>query len=466
MQRKDKSLSKRLNLITTATILLGVLSGCIYISGSRFGQLVRLACPGWTDITGIHNFLFQFVLLNIIYFIALYLVFKKIERFAPSRLLLPVLFLFGILFRLCLIPTTPVLSSDAYRYVWDGRVQARGINPYLHPPASESLSALRDKAIYPHINRRDFPTVYPAGAQIFFIVAYKIAGDSLYRLKGVIVFFDVLTMVVLIALLRTYGLHETRFIVYAWNPLAIFEIAGNGHLEGFAVFLVVLAFFLYATDRRTLGVVSLAYASCTKIYPALLLPVLIDRGERMKRLLIFFSCILVLYLPYFSAEKKILGFLPIYLKSPYESFNVGLRYLLMGMLPGLDYDLLTKLLVLILFSVAIVFFFRHKGREEVLKYTYILISLQLILMPVALHPWYMLWLLPFLAFYPVPAWLLFSCTVGFSYLKYVSPKGIMPHWVLYLEFIPLIILLLVDSFWRQQTPGGWFPWRAKGSTAF
>ena len=136
------------------------------------------------------------------------------------------------------------------------------------------------------------------------------------------------------------------------------------------------------------------------------------------------------------------------------------------MLPGLDYDLVTKLFVLILFASALVSFFKEKGMGELIKYSYILISLQLILMPIALHPWYMLWIVPFLAFYPVPAWLLFSCTVSFSYLKYVSPQGIMPLWVLYLEFIPLIILLLVDSLWRQRTPEGWFPWQARSSSAF
>jgi hypothetical protein len=69
-----------------------------------------------------------------------------------------------------------------------------------------------------------------------------------------------------------------------------------------------------------------------------------------------------------------------------------------------------------------------------------------------------------LAFYPSPAWLIFSCTVVFSYLKYGAAESIMPPWVLYLEYIPLFLLLLVDYLVRQRSSLDWFPWRPKHST--
>jgi len=373
-------------------------------------------------------------------------------------------FPFAVLFRLCLVGATPQLSSDMYRYVWDGRVQSQGINPYVHPPSSDSLASLRDKAIYPHINRKSSPTIYPAGAQIFFLASHVLVGDSVRGLKAVLVLFDVLTMIVLIALLSTYELRETRFVVYAWNPLVIIEISYSGHLEGFFVFLVVLAFFLHSRDKKTLGVLSLACASATKIYPALLLPAFINRGERIKSLSIFFSCVLVFYLPYVSAGKKMLGFLPIYFRDPYESFNLGLKHFLMQMFPRLDYFLLTRILGGIVLAAGLIVYIKHKEKEEVLKYSFILISLQLIFMPAALHPWYVVWLIPILAVYPSPAWLIFSCTVAFSYLKYGSPEGIMAPWILYVEYIPLFLLLLLDYFLRQRVSQEWFPWRTNRFT--
>lgn len=449
----------RPNSIMLVTVLLGTVSSLPYLFHLDLGRLATVVFPHRTDITSTHLFFFQFLVLNALYFFLVYVIFKRPHQLDGSRGLLVVLFLFAVFFRLCLVGSTPELSSDIYRYVWDGRVQSQGINPYLHPPDSDSLASLRDKAIYPHINRKSFPTIYPAGAQIFFLSSHGLVGGSIRGLKAILVFFDVLTMTVLILLLRTYGLAESRFVVYAWNPLVIVEIAQSGHLEGFFIFLVMLAFFLHSINKKTLGVLSLACASATKIYPALLLPAFINRGDRIKSLSVFFSCVLLFYLPYVSAGKKMLGFLPIYFRDPYESFNLGLKYFLMHVFPRLDYFLLTKILVAIILAAGLIIFLKDKEKEEVLKYSFILISLQLIFMPAALHPWYVVWLIPLLAFYPSPAWLLFSCTVGFSYLKYVSPEGIMASWILYLEYIPLFLLLLAEFLIRQRTSPGWFPWR-------
>jgi hypothetical protein len=454
----------RFNSIIFFTVLLGAASSIPYIFYFDMGWLAEFVFPHRTDITSTHLFFFQFLVLNTLYFFVVYVIFKLPHQLSHSRGLLFVLFLFAVFFRFCLVGSTPQLSSDIYRYVWDGRVQSQSINPYLHPPSSDSLASLRDKTIYPHINRKSFPTIYPAGAQVFFLASHGLVGDSIRGLKAILVFFDVVTMILLIGLLRNYGLQETRFVVYAWNPLVILEIAHSGHLEGFFVFLVVLAFFLHSLDKKTLGVLSLACASATKLYPALLLPAFINRGERIKSLSIFFSCILLLYLPYVTAGKKMLGFLPIYFRDPYESFNLGLKYFLMHIFPRLDYFLLTKILVAIVLAAGLIIFLKDKDKEEVLKYSFILISLQLIFMPAALHPWYVVWLIPLLAFYPSPAWLLFSCTVAFSYLKYVSPEGRMAPWILYLEYIPLFLLLVADYLVRQWRSPDWFPWRPKHST--
>src|SRR6266480_2356803 len=48
------------------------------------------------------------------------------------------------------------LSDDIYRYVWDGRVQAAGINPYRYVPDDPALAFLRDEDIYPYVNRADY----------------------------------------------------------------------------------------------------------------------------------------------------------------------------------------------------------------------------------------------------------------------------------------------------------------------
>jgi len=428
---------------------LGIISGAIYLFNFKLHKLV----PDFLYKTDIHMFLFLFFFLAILYLIGVCLIFNHLSKIGRSKSLIIIIILFSIFFRAFLVPADPsVLSKDMYRYVWDGRVQQNGINPYLHPPSSEQLSSLRDDKIYPNINRKDYPTIYPAGAQLLFRIFHIFAGDSIFGFKGLMVFFDVMTVLVLLALLRAYGFEETRVFIYAWNPLVIFEIGYSGHLEGVTVFFMVLALYLNAINKKTPAVIALAFSSATKLYPAFLLPALLNRGERIKGLIAFVVSFLLLYLPFFTAGNKITGFLPNYFKNPYESFNLGLKYLIMRLFPGSNYFLLSKIFVLVLAASGLFFIFREKQKEQVIRCGYILIGLLIVLMPASLHPWYVIILIPFLTFFPSIAWLIFTCTVALSYIKYATPMGIMPVWVLLVEYLPLFALLAMGYIYNQCTP--------------
>src|SRR5439155_24445470 len=76
-------------------------------------------------------------------------------RARATRSTFVIVIVFAALFRLSILFTAPYLSDDIYRYIWDGRVQAAGINPYRYIPADPALARLRDDKIYPKINRRD-----------------------------------------------------------------------------------------------------------------------------------------------------------------------------------------------------------------------------------------------------------------------------------------------------------------------
>jgi len=274
-------------------------------------------------------------------------------------------------------------------------------------------------------------------------------------------FFDILTLLLLTALLRVYGFEANRLILYAWNPLVIFEIAYSGHLEGITVFLMVAALLFNALQRKMPAVVMLALSSAIKLYPALLLAAILNPGERLKGLLLFGFTFGLLYLPYLAAGSKMPGFLPIYLKNPYESFNLGFKYLIMRLFPGLEYYFLSQLFILALAAAGLIIFFKIKQTDQILRWAFILSGLLMILMPASLHPWYVVLLVPFLAFYPSPAWLIFSCTVTLSYLKYVSVQGIMPTWVLLAEYLPLLALLAAGYILKIATVRAGRPISAK-----
>jgi alpha-1,6-mannosyltransferase len=436
---------------------LGGLSAVLYFFHFELGKFAGILFLGREIEEPIHQFLFEFGVLYLVYLGCVYLLIRREKMLGHSKGLAAMILGLAILFRVSLLPAAPALSSDIYRYLWDGRVQLNGFNPYRYPPNSEELSALRDREIHPRINRPDSRTIYPAGAQIFFGASRLVTGGSLRGLKAILVLVDVLTLLLLAKGLRMQGLPEERILIYAWNPLVIYEIAHSGHLESLTVFLIVSAFYLSGRGWKNSSVAVLASASAVKLYPGLLLPVLLEPGKRLKGAAIFFSVLLLFYLPYASAGSKILGFLPVYLTSPYESFNLGPKYFLMRVFPGLTDGLLTRGFLAILFACSLSFLFKEKTPGRMMRYGLTVLALQTVLMPTTLHPWYLLVMIPFLAFDPVPAWLIFPGLVGISYLKYTSPAEVMPTWVYYAEYAPLFLLLLAGWLRRHVLSPGLTP---------
>ena len=123
------------------------------------------------------------------------------------------------------------------------------------------------------------------------------------------------------------------------------------------------------------------------------------------------------------------------------------------------------MLLLLLLSAGLVVFLKDKQKEQMIRSAYILTGLLLMLMPAALHAWYVILIIPFLAFYPAVGWLVFTCTVSLSYLKYVSPGGNMPSWVLAAEFVPLFALLSGGYLLQRYGPSGWSTARQGRPTA-
>ena len=174
--------------------------------------------------------------------------------------------------RLLLVGEDPFLSTDLYRYIWDGRVQAAGINPYIYVPADPALAALRDAAIYPRINRADYAvTAYPPVAQMIFLAVTRIAETAI-AMRLAMVAFEIVIVAVVIDLLRRLELPKTAVVAYAWHPLAIWEIANNGHVEAAMVALIMLGVWLLVRTRRVAGAVAVALAVLVKPYAVFVLP--------------------------------------------------------------------------------------------------------------------------------------------------------------------------------------------------
>jgi hypothetical protein len=432
---------------TLILIGLGSLSSLLYLSFALATKGNPVALPLFLLRKGVvPGFLIHFAPLFALYLVSVWCVLRG---GVDGRVMTTTLIGFSVAFRITLLWTQPVLSDDIYRYVWDGRVQAAGINPYLYPPEAPELSHLRDDAIYPRINRPWARTIYPPGAQWLFRWIYAAEPDSVVFMKATIAACDLLTILLLMRLLRSLRLPPGRAILYAWHPLAIFELSGSGHLDGLLLPFMLLCLLFLERRRDGWAGAALGAAAAIKLYPALLIPAVVRRhGPR----LLLCAAILVglLYLPYLrTAGPRVLGFLPQYISDPEERFNSGPGALAAygaGLLTPYPTQVAYGALALALLAVGL------RGTRTQDRSLHATVAEVLLLFGTfvtfaqTVHPWYVLWVLPFLAIRPSVCWLYLSGAIAISYVKYTDEHLRMPLWAGILEYLPFYLLAL----WAPQ----------------
>jgi alpha-1,6-mannosyltransferase len=200
------------------------------------------------------------------------------------------------------------LSSDVFRYIWDGRVQLAGINPYAYFPRDDVLAKLRDTAIFSHVSRASTArTIYPPTAQVVF-AAIAWFGQTPRAFRIAMVGFEAVAVGALLLVLRRCGLPGARVLIYAWNPVTAWEFAGNGHVDALAIGLVALALLAFASRRPAWTGVAIGAAVLVKFLPAAVAPALWRRWDWRMPLAALLT-IIALYACYIRQGWHVLGFL-------------------------------------------------------------------------------------------------------------------------------------------------------------
>ena len=400
-----------------------------------------------------------------------------------DRFTFPIILGVAIACRLVTLYPDPFLSSDVYRYVWDGVVQHAHINPYRYVPGDRVLTFLRapNQDIFDNINRRDYAhTIYPPAAQfLFYLITY--ISPTLTFMKTAMVLFEGLTVWSLVALLKHMGIRRERTLLYAWCPILIWEIAGSGHLDSVAMALISLALLFRYRRRPALTGLFIGLAILTKLYPAVLLPALMMRREPAgtslgsklrgwdwKMPATAGGLIAAGYAAYSSVGLMVFGFLGGYAKE--EGIESGARYFLLELaqrIPGL-HNLPTGV-----FYIACVLTFglltvwalntamQPNAPSAFLAPAFALgVALMLLFSPH--YAWYIVWLVPFLTLLPnLPV---LAYLTGFFYLYTTAlaepgPKMFLANKYLYALVLAAAILQLLLNRWpvhRQLVqPAGW-----------
>jgi hypothetical protein len=324
------------------------------------------------------------------------------------------------------LPSGP--DDDIHRYVWDGRLQRLGYNPYLVVPSDPSVQGLHT-AETRNLNNPDLPSPYPPGAQLFFRAVTAIQ-ESTFAFKVAFVVCEFVIVFVLLDVLRCTRQGAHLVLAFAWNPLLAVEVSGSGHIDIVgALFLVVSAAAL-VRRWRAIAAVALGLAIAVKFLPVVLLPLYWKR-VRIRDAALAVAVVAVLYLPFLNHGRIPIGSLGTYVQT--FRFNGPVFAALDRVAPP---QLLAGLAVLA--GLATSTWLRRAKREMSLEQFAWPMAASLLCAP-AVFPWYLLWLLPFLtsaSTLPIIIWTvsIFPTYVMWHLRTLGHPWGALPGWVMLLEY--------------------------------
>ncbi len=315
----------------------------------------------------------------------------------PMKALVGCLFL-GLIFRVALVGVAPIVSDDVYRYLWDGRVQQHGLNPYgsvPNDPELESLHTELTRRIHP--TNAALPAIYPPLAQRLFYGVTSI-HESVEALAIAMVLADVLIIVLLWRWLVAAGRNRWWVLAYAWHPLVVLEGAGGAHIDLFGTLFLVAAGLALSLRRSLLASVTFAGAIAIKFVPIVLVP-LLWRRIRLMHAIVAAVVLVLLYLPFVRDGVLPVGSLGTYLSQ--WRFNAPFFRWLEPLI-GVPFVIVAAVCVgLLAAGVA-----RRSMRCDDPRAWAWPIAAAVMLMP-AIYPWYLVWLTPFLTVagtFPLAIW--------------------------------------------------------------
>ena len=389
-----------------------------------------------------------------ILFVAYFIILKN-----HKKLNFNVLFIFGLIFRLLFIFSTPTLSDDFYRFIWDGNLLAHGINPFRFLPMEILKNGLIENSyanqyLLQQMNSPGYYSVYPPMMQFVFFIGSKLSFGSqmiaIILMRIIIVAAEIGTFFYLKKLLVLLQLNPMKTFIYWLNPLVIIELTGNIHFEGIMVFFVVAAFYYLLQNKLEWSALFFALAVSTKMIPLILLPIIVNKLG-IKKGLIYATIATVatgiLFSGFIDIQliKNISNSIELYFQT--FEFNASVYYLLRFIgYQFYGYNLIGtigKILPFISLIIILYISFKKKyceNNKEKLFAESISILFVYYLSALIVHPWYITFLLVFSIFANHTFVIVWS---GLVFLTYTSYSTIPYHENMYCIFLEYAIVLAI-----------------------
>jgi alpha-1,6-mannosyltransferase len=401
----------------------------VYILGGTLLLALTICSRKFSDRGGPY-FMASLTLASIVYLLALREFFAT-PRFPRSVVIVGLVL--AAVWQVEFLRLPPGADDDIHRYVWDGRLQRLGYNPYLVVPDDRAVQGLHTPETR-GLNNPDLPSPYPAGAQLFFRAVTAIQ-ESAFALKVAFVFCEFGIALVLLDLLRTSGRGAHLVLAYAWHPLLATEVAGSGHIDIVGALLLVISIAALARRWRAIAALSFGLAVAVKFLPIVLLPLYWKR-VRIRDAALAAAGIALLYVPFLNHGRIPLGSLGTYVQT--FRFNGPVFAILNHVAPP---GLLAAMAVLVGLATAALL------RRSWLISRVPQLSAEVFAWPMAasllcapvVFPWYLLWMLPFLTSASTLPIIIWSVSIIPTYVMWHMralgrPWGALPIWVMLLEY--------------------------------
>jgi len=391
---------------------------------------------------GAPSFLIPLAIAGIAYLLAIREFFST-PQFPPRVIVIGIVL--AALWHLPFLLTPPGADDDIHRYLWDGRVQRLGYNPYIVVPNDPALSTLHT-AETRSLNNAYLPSPYPAGAELFFRAVTAI-HESVFALKVAFVICDLAIVFLLLDILRTCRQGAHWVLAYAWNPLLAVEVAGSGHIDIVGALLLLISFAALHRRWRTVAALAFGLAVAMKLLPIVLLPLYWKR-VRMRDTILAAVAFGLLYIPFLNHGQMPTGSLGTYVHS--FRFNDPVFAMLERVAPP---ELVVGLAVLIGFLTAI--WMRSKS-EALSSDAFAWPMAASFLCAPVVYPWYLLWLLPFLrsaSTLPIIIWTVSIIPTYYVWhLRALGRPWIVPGWIMLLEYGAVAVAAVIVERAKRNLP--------------
>jgi Glycosyltransferase family 87 len=438
----------------------------IYVFGAALLIALTICSRTFGDRGGSH-FMASMTIAGVAYLLAVREVFRgwgaRATQVFPRRAVLVGLVLAAV-WHIEFLRLPAGADDDIHRYVWDGRLQRLGYNPYIVVPSDPAVATLHTQETRT-LNNRDLTSLYPPGAELFFR-AVTAVHESTFALKVAFVICDFAIALVLLDVLRKNGGRAHLVLVFAWNPLLAIEVAGSGHIDIVGGLLLLISVAALVRKWQTIAALAFGLAVAVKFLPIVLLPLYWKR-IRIRDAAIAAAAVALLYVPFLDHGRIPWGSLGTYVTG--FRFNGPLFAILHHVMPS---QLLAELALLA--GLATATWMRRQsltteGTELRRRNATELslgesMSIEAFAWPMAasllcapvVFPWYLLWLLPFLT--SASTWLIIVWTVSIipTYLMWHLSRvsgtwGTLPVWVMVVEYGCLAVAAAIIIFRRCRS---------------